>query len=393
MYGSVAAKAKGSSIMNHQRRLDGLQQEMRQKDIELVLYGRCPNYQYLTGIQVDWRLAPDLQLAGDLIVVPQDGEPVLILSGSYPTSSCPFENIHPYDRSSGYMGMLDAVIKGLHIEVQKLGLGSYLPTQAVTAAIAATKNPQLCDASHLMDHLRKFKEPEEIEALCKVAQLTDEVMMKVVRNIKEGVSQLDLMLEMEMEARRRGATDVSFGPWACFVKSGSSPTDQVTDYPVGQGLVANTAITFDVGFVMNGYCSDWGRSVYWGTPPEDVKNAYAALRQSVVETVAEMKDGSMRACDIYPAIESRLDALDFGDQMRARLASSGIMGHQIGTEVHENPWLRPDVEEPLRAGMVMCIEPKLWLPGEYYLRLEEMVHITNNGAEFLTNFDRTLFEL
>jgi Xaa-Pro aminopeptidase len=238
-----------------------------------------------------------------------------------------------------------------------------------------------------------IKEPEEIECLRKVAQLTDDVMLEVIGKIREGVSQIDLMLEIEAEARRRGATDVSFGPWACFVKSGSSPTNQVTDYPVEQGLVANTAITFDVGFVMNGYCSDWGRSVYWGTSPENVKNAYAALRQSVVETVAEMEDGNMRACDVYPAIERRLDTSGFGDQMRARLASTRTMGHQIGTEVHENPWLQPDVEEPLRAGMVMCIEPKLWLPGEYYLRLEEMVHITETGAEFLTHFDRELFEL
>jgi len=379
--------------MDYQRRVHGLQQEMRQREIDLVLYGSCPNYQYLTGIQVDWRSAPDLRPAGDVALVPQDGEPVLIVSGNYPTDGCTIKNIHPYDRSAGYMGLLDSLVNDLSIDVRKLALGSYLPTPAVTAVIAATKNPELCDASHLMDHLRMIKEPEEVELLRKVAQLTDDVMMKVIGNIKEGVSQIDLMLEMEMEARRMGATDVSFGPWACFVQSGSSPTDQVTNYPIEQGIEANTAITFDVGFVMNGYCSDWGRSVYWGTPPEDVKNAYAALRQSVVETVAEMKDGSMRACDIYPAIESRLDALGFGDQMRARLASSGIMGHQIGTEVHENPWLKPDSKEPLRAGMVMCIEPKLWVPGEYYLRLEEMVHVTKTGAEFLTNFDRELFEL
>jgi Xaa-Pro dipeptidase len=247
------------------------------------------------------------------------------------------------------------------------------------------------------------KEPEEIENLRKVAQLTDDVMMNVIRNIQDGISQIDLMLEIEMQARRMGATNVSFDPWACFVKSSASTTnpvskkpdgsDQISNYPLNQGLMANTAITFDVGFVMNGYCSDWGRSVYWGTPSESVKNAYAALRQSVVETVAELKDGNMRACDVYPAIEQKLDALGFGDQMRARLASHRIMGHQIGTEVHENPWLRPDVDDTLRAGMVMCIEPKLWLPGEYYFRLEEMVHITKTGAEFLTNFDREMFVL
>lgn len=385
--------------MDYQRRLDGLQQAMRQDGIDLVLYGSCPNYQYLTGIQADWRLAQDLQPPGDLILVPQDGDPVLIASGHYAADGCPIAKCHQFDSSIGYRGMLDSVITDLSIDVRKLGLGSYLPTPAVTAAIEATGSPELCDASHLMDHLRMIKEPEEVQLLRDVAQLTDKVMMKVIGDIQEGVSQMDLMFEMRTQALRMGATDVSFGPFAGYVKSGSSTAflethpNQVTDYPGEKGLEANTAITFDVGFVMNGYCSDWGRSVYWGTPPNHVRRAHAALRQSVVDTVAEMGNGSMRACDIYPAIESRLDALGFGDQLRARLASNRIMGHQIGTEVHENPWLRPDFEEPLRAGMVMCIEPKLWLPGEYYFRLEEMVHITETGAEFLTNFDRELFEL
>jgi len=379
--------------MDYKRRINGLQQAMEQQQIELVIYGPCPNYQYLTGIPVDWRGAPDLQPPGDLLLIPQRGDPVLIVSGAYASDGCPIKTVYPYDPSVGYEGMVCFVTRNLSIDVQRLALGSYLPIPAVTAIIKETKNPELCDASHLMDHLRAIKEPEEVEALRQVARLTDDVMMKVVRNIEEGVSQMDLMFEMETQARRMGASDVSFEPWACFVQSGSPATNQVTDYPIEQGLVANTAITFDVGFVMNGYCSDWGRNVYWGTPPERVKQAHAALRQSVVETVAEMKDGTMRACDIYPAIEKRLDTFGFGDEMRARLIPNKIMGHQIGTEVHENPWLKPDSDELLRAGMVMCIEPKLWLPGEYYLRLEEMVHITETGAEFLTNFDRELFEL
>ena len=379
--------------MNYQRRLDGLQQEMRDRDIDLVLYGPGPNFQYLTGIQADWRLAPDLRPEGNIALIPRYGDPVLILPEGDQTDMGPIKNIHLYDESLGYSEMLQSIIDGLDINVNKLALGSYLPANAVTSAIRATGRPELCDASNLMDGLRMIKEPEEVDLLREVARLTDEAMMKVVQNLKDGVSQADLMLEMEMQARRMGARDVSFPSWACFVKAGSAPSDQVSDYPIHKGLVSDTAITFDVGFVMNGYCSDWGRSVYWGTPSGQVKAAHAALRKSVVDTVAEMQDGNTRACDIYPAIEQKLDAFGFGDQMRARLGSVKIMGHQIGTEVHENPWLRPDVDDILRAGMVMCIEPKLWLPGEYYFRLEEMVHITDTGAEFLTNFDRELLEL
>lgn len=392
--------------MNFQRRLDGLQQEMRQQDIDLALYGSCPNYQYLTGIAVDWRLAPDLRPEGELILVPQEGEPVVIASGHYPTDGCPWKNLHspweshePFDPPVGYMEVLSSLIQGLSIEVRKLGLGASLPVPAVTAAIAATRNPELCDASRLIDHLRAIKEPEEVERLRKVAQLTDEVMMKVIGQIKEGVSQRDLMFEIETQARRMGARDVSFGPVAGFVESGSSTAflesnpDQVTDCPIDKGLGGPTAIFFDVGFVMDGYSSDWGRSVYWGTAPEHVKKAYAALSRAVVETVAEMKEGSTKACDVYPTVEAKLDTYGLGDRLRARLGSVRTIGHQIGTEVHESPWLKPSSDEPLRAGMVMCIEPKLWLPGEYYLRFEEMVLVTETGAEFLTNFDRELFEL
>lgn len=385
--------------MDYARRLNGLRQAMQQQGIDLAVYGWCPSFQYLTGVLVDWRGAPDLQPAGDLLVVPRDGEPALIASGRYGTDGGPIANVQRYDAVVGYTDLLRTILGARADGVRKLALGAYLPTAAVTAAIEASGHPELCDASHLMDSLRMFKEPNEVDRLRKVARLTDEAMMKVVRGIREGVSQFDLRLEIEAEGRRMGATDVSFGPWVGFVKSGSPATfpglknGQVTDYSVDKGLVANTAITFDVGFVMNGYCSDWGRSVYWGTPPARTRDAYAALRQAVGGTVAEMKDGNLRACDVYPAIERRLDVLGFGEEMRARLAPSRTVGHQIGTEVHENPWLRPDSEEPLRAGMVMCIEPKLWLPGEYYLRLEEMVLITEKGAEFLTEFDRELFEL
>ncbi len=385
--------------MDAQRRMSGLQEIMRQRDIGLAIYGPSPNHQYLTGMRVDWRLAPDLRPLGDLLLVPQEGSPVLIVSGHDSIADCPIATVHTFDPGVGYAGMLESIVGGLSVDVRKLALGAYLPTPAVTAAIAATRNPELCDASRLMDPLRVVKEPEEVELLRQAAQLTDDVMLKVVRDIREGVSQLDLMIEIEAEARRRGASDISFGAFVGFVESGSSTAflashpNQVTDYPVDRGLVTNTAITFDVGFVLNGYCSDWGRSVYWGTPPDHVQQAHAALRKSVVETVAEMREGVVRACDVYPAIERRLDAYGFGDRLRARLGDSQIIGHQIGSEVHENPWLKPASEEPLQVGMVMCIEPKLWLPGEYYLRLEEMVHISETGAEFLTNFDREMFEL
>lgn len=379
--------------MDHGRRLAGLRAEMAARGIDLVIYGHCPNFQYLTGSSADWREAPDHRPAGDLALVQREGDPLLLESGAYPSADLPGWQVERFDPEAGHAGHFRLFAAALSGKVGKVGLGAYLPAQAVTAALAVFEGATPVEAAGLMDAVRAIKEPEEIARLRAAARLTDETMMAVARGIREGVSQRDLMLEIEHQGRCRGAGRVSFNPWACFVRSGSAAGDLLTDYPVDEGLAGNVAIAFDVGFVLDGYCSDWGRSLYWGQPPAHVAGAHGALRRAVVDTVAGMADGAMRADEVYPAIERHLDASGFGDRMRARLGAGKVMGHQIGTEVHENPWLRPGSGEVLREGMVLCIEPKLWLPGEYYLRLEEMVLVGKNGGEFLTGFDRELFAL
>jgi Xaa-Pro aminopeptidase len=376
--------------MDRRRRLTGLRGEMEARGIDLVIYGHCPNFQYLTGSHADWREAPDHQPEGDLLLVPREGAPLLLESGEYSSIEFPQGQALRFEAYANHFRSFAATMQG---KITRVGAGAYLPAKALLAAITAFPGAEFVEAAGLLDAIRAIKEPEEIERLRAVARLTDEVLMDVARGIREGVSQRDLMLEIEHQGRRRGAQHVSFNPWACFVRSGSTAGDILTDYPVDAGLSGNVAITFDVGFVLDGYCSDWGRSLYWGKPPAHVAAAHAALRQAVVDTVAGMADGAMRADEVYPAIERHLDGAGFGDRMRARLGVGKVMGHQIGTEVHENPWLRPGSSEVLREGKVLCIEPKLWMPGEYYLRLEEMVLIGKHGGEFLTNFDRELFAL
>ena len=156
--------------------------------------------------------------------------------------------------------------------------------------------------------------------------------------------------------------------------------------------MAGTSIGFDFGFVMDGYCSDFGRSLYFGPTPEHIRGAYAALQQSVVDVVRTMREGSLRMCDLFPAVERSLDAAGYGEYLRARLPG-GVLGHNIGIDVHENPWARPENDQPLRANMVMALEPKLWRSGEYYLRVEDIVLVGEDGAEFLTQFARTVFQL
>ena len=222
--------------------------------------------------------------------------------------------------------------------------------------------------------------------------MTGPVMEKVVTSIRPGVTQIELQELVREAGILLGAHDVSFSPAALFVKSGTQPTENPFVYPKEEGLLPGTSIAFDFGFIKDGYCSDFGRSFYSGPAPKHIVDAYRALQESHCEVISQMAPGKFKLNQLFGLMETAIDRRGYGDRLRARL-KDGTLGHQIGVDLHENPWIRPHSDVWLEAGMVMALEPKVWFPGEYYLRVEDIVLITETGAEYLTEFDRELFEL
>ncbi|TEU09876.1 aminopeptidase P family protein, partial [Candidatus Bathyarchaeota archaeon] len=328
--------------MDFKRRLTGLQERMEELDVDLAVYGSCQNFQYLTGLLIEWRRGRDLIQPEDNVFIPREGDPVLTLSrdsAEYAEDSW-MGDVRVMEEGSSYKELVGAVASDLGWEGGRIGVGDNLWGSTWLEVARSFKGARFRSGKTLMDHLRMIKEPAEIETLRKVARLTDDAMEKIVPGIGEGVTMRELRREIEMAGRSLGASDVSFPSNTGFVRSGSEPNGNVYNYQDDEGLVPGTCIWFDVGFVLDGYCSDWGRSVYLGTPDEEVKKAYEALQRAVVETVDEMHEGSMRVCEIFDSIEASLDRDGYGDYLRARLPHRSV-GHQIGVEVHEPPWLKP----------------------------------------------------
>lgn len=363
-------------------------------DLDLVVYGAGPNFQYLTGSLVEWRRGRDLTSPKNNVFITPESEPVLTLNegDENHAEESWINDIRIIERKEDARDAIKRTVKDLVEEPKKVGVGGYVWGSAVLDLAVACKGAKFSKADDLLNEFRMIKEEEEIAKLRKVAHLTEEVMSSIIPKIDEGITQRQLGLEIEMEGRERGARDVSFPSTGGFVKTGSEPTEGPFTYPKEKGLVPETSIAFDVGFVLDGYCSDWGRSMYFGRPEEDISEGYRELQNAVVETVDEMEPGSMRVCDIFPSIEEKLDDAGYGKFLRARL-KTGSVGHQIGVEVHEAPWLKPENHTPLQEGMVFCVEPKIWDNGRYYLRVEDMVLVTSDGAEFLTNYDRDRFTI
>ncbi|MDH5483530.1 MAG: Xaa-Pro peptidase family protein [Candidatus Bathyarchaeota archaeon] len=380
--------------MDFKRRLAGLQKKMEENGLGLVVYGSCQNFQYLTGLLLDWRRGIDLGNEANNVFVSRKGAPILTLAEAHSaqTTQTWIMDVRILKNEADYGELVEKVISEMDLKGSKIGLGDHLWGSTIVKIARALKGADFCNAEVLMGHLRIIKEREEVERLRKVAQLTDKVMEAVIPKIRKGVTQRELELEVEFYGRRFGASDISFSPTAGFVKSGSEVSPNPFTYPKDKGLVSGTSIAFDIGFVMDGYCSDFGRSFYFGPANLEVKRGYKALQRAVLETVDKMYDASLRVCDLFPTVEKTLDRLGFGDYLRARLPTRNL-GHSIGVEVNEPPWLSPAYNEILREGMVVALEPKLWHTGEYYLRVEDIVLVGLRSAEFLTNFDRELFQL
>ena len=380
--------------MNFDGRLKGLQQKMAAEGLDLVVYGVSPDLQYLTGLPLDWRSAPGEEDAAGNVFVPRSGMPVLTLTDRW--SDCARQtwitDVRICERETQYPSVVAAVLGDLGAKGAKVASGERVAGSVAGELKSAACGAELQSAEGLMDHLRMIKDPAEIERLREVARLTGRALEAVVPSIKEGVTQRDIEAELALQGRRLGASGVSFSPAVRFIKSGSEPSPDPFTYPEDKPLVPGTCVAFDFGFVKDGYCSDFGRSFYFGRAAQEVRKGYEALHQGLLETVGRMHEGSMRVRDLFPALEAALDRLGYGDYLRARL-SDGVLGHFIGIEVHEYPWVGPACDQPLRANMVMALEPKVWRAGEYYLRVEDVVLVGEGRTEFLTGFDRELFQL
>jgi Xaa-Pro aminopeptidase len=381
-------------VFNFKRRIVGLQEKMNELGLDLVVYGSCQNFQYLTGLLIDWRRSVDLGNQANLVFVPKKGAPVLTVGEEWEKTASKgwIKDVRTLGEKESLAGLIQSVASDIDFHGKKVGIGDHLWGSALLELKKVLKNPVLVGAEGLMDQIRMIKDSGEIEKLRKVAELTDKAVDAVLPKIKKNVTQRELRVELEYEGRRLGASDVSFPPWIGFVKSGSGVSSNLLTVPVDEGLKTGTSVAFDNGFVFDGYCSDFGRSFYYGSPQKECKMGYEALQRAVVETVDNMKEGSMRVCDVFPLIEKSLDTSGYGDYLRARLPMKSV-GHNIGVEVHEPPWLDQKYEDLLRSNMVMAVEPKLWKSGQYYFRVEDIVLVGKKRTEFLTKFDRDIFQL
>ncbi len=241
--------------------------------------------------------------------------------------------------------------------------------------------------------LRRIKDENEIAQMRKLAKFTDDAVMHVVKHMQEGMTMFDAERGIIDYGLTHGIQDLSFPPTCGFKTRNTENAKNIEPFEPERKLVPGTMVAFDIGFMDQGYCSDWGRTVYWGKAPDLVKNGYAALQEAECYMISKIRPGETRFGDLYSYICDKAEELGYYEYLRFKRGERGGNGHHIGTEVHELPWLTFDSDLILQPGMIFCSEPKMFFPNEGYMRVEDMVLVTEDGAESLTQFPRDLFEI
>lgn len=225
--------------------------------------------------------------------------------------------------------------------------------------------------------LRTIKDPEEIELLREAANLGSQGFDYVCTLLKEGISEAEVAMELEIFWKRRGGKKVAFDPIIAFGVNGSMP-----HYRAGNArLEKGQAVLIDIGVNYKHYHSDMTRVVYFGTPPEQVRIIYSIVEHAQKHALAKCRPGVMIG-DLDAAARGFIESQGYGEFFTHSL------GHGVGLEIHELPVLRnkpPYDKIILEPGMVITIEPGIYIGGVGGVRLEDTVVITDDGYENLTN--------
>ncbi len=227
--------------------------------------------------------------------------------------------------------------------------------------------------------LRSIKSESEIKSIKKAQILTDKTFEYILNRIKSGVSEKEIMLDMEFFIRKSGSEGVSFDFIVVSGKNSSLPHGVPTDKLIENG----DFVTMDFGAVVDGYHSDMTRTVAIGEITEKQRLVY--------DTVLEAQKLALAA--IKPDVKcSKIDkiARDFIEKEGFSGCFGHGLGHSVGLEIHENPACNTRDNTLLQTGMIMTVEPGIYIENEFGVRIEDMVVITENGCENLTKSPKEL---
>jgi Xaa-Pro aminopeptidase len=355
-------------MMDYSARLKRLRNLLKLLSDEAFLIEHPIDLLYLTGVELS---------AGKLLISLQDA--CLIVDGRYYERSCQ-QSLYPVQLLKEHAlkeWIIDFHIHQLAFDQHHTTYHAFLTLTQLAAALKdQSYELNILPVDSPVQQLRLIKDEEEIAYLRQAAQLGYQGYEFVVSLLQEGVTESELAFELEFFWKKRGASRFAFDPIIAFGANSSMP-----HYRAGPTrLTLHTSVLIDIGVVLAHYHSDMTRVHFFGTPSPMMKMIYSIVEEAKDQALILCRPGT-RVGDLDRAAREYIASKGYGDHFTHSL------GHGIGLEIHEPPTLRERgiyQHMLLKAGMVITIEPGIYLPQIGGVRLEDTILITENGYENLT---------
>jgi Xaa-Pro aminopeptidase len=238
---------------------------------------------------------------------------------------------------------------------------------------------ELVAAGGLVERLREVKDAYELDRIGEAAKLATAALERTLEHGLAGRTERGFARELEQALRDGGAEEPSFSAIVAAGPHGALPHAEPRDVEIPRG----TLVVVDWGARIDGYCSDCTRTIATGEPDGPAADVYELVRRAQADALAAVWPGAEKR-----AVDGVARAVIEGAGHGERFGHG--LGHGVGLEVHEEPRLTKQAEGELAAGNVVSVEPGIYLPGELGVRIEDLVAVTDEGAQVFTSFPKTL---
>ena len=379
--------------MNYDERLRTFQQSLGEV-ADLAFFPISADLHYLTGVPRDipsfgWNIHPGAWLEG--IWISPSAPPILTL----PRMTAEFGGLMGSSSTElVVLGDWDDPVQLVRDSLSKFNLpphphvaiGDRTHGETIIALQGILDTPRFVSGTELLRRQRTIKGEDEIATMRKAGEITEAAFADVLPNLKHGMTELDVISEVNYQLRRHGSLGESF-PTSLY---NSGPNHPLIfghrEEKSLRELHPPVSVLFDFGAIYDGFCYDFGRTVSFGEPDAQFKEVYDLVMASQAAGVAALKADGHTTCEqVDAAARKVIEDAGYGAEFRHRL------GHGIGMDVHEPPFLTKGNQTVLQEGMMFTIEPSIMIFDKCSARVEDIVVVRPEGGEKLTSGFQTLY--
>src|SRR3954452_1335803 len=373
---------RGDWMFDYASRRRRLAERMAAEGVSACFLSPSADLEYLTGLERQVPNFGEVSYAHGWITgafIRPDADPVFLLPRMYAAFDLPVQpegEVIVVNETDDGFAAFERVARGLGT-AGTIAVGDRVWGEAVLNLGRIVGFDRLQTGSRLVNELRRVKDPDELEAMGRAIATVEQAMEAVTPLAVPGVTMASLAEAVEHELRRAGSRCPSFTThiFTDFEPTGydSGMTSGWTPVPEG------TSVMFDFGGVVDGYCSDFGRTIYCGEPPDDVREVYEIMLAAQEAGRAAAVPGAL-ARDVNAACRAPIEEAGLGEHFRHR------MGHGIGMDVHEKPFISAEDDTRLEPGMTFTDEPSIIIPGRFSVRIEDILVCEDGGGRKLGSY-------